>query len=93
MEIISSRYSLFAILSDHPINAHLPPNAPVHLAQGIPESSKYRRISLTQKLSKRLGPCDLVQPVVIGMMYLALIVKAVRSAKVLIKSGSFHTAC
>jgi len=31
-------------------------NAPVHLAQGIPEISKYRNISLTQKLFKRLGP-------------------------------------
>jgi hypothetical protein len=36
----------------------------VHLAQGIPEISKYQGVLLTQNLSKLLGPCDLVQPVV-----------------------------
>ena len=35
----------------------LPSNAPVHMAQGIPGTSKYRNISLTQKVSKWLGPC------------------------------------
>ena len=39
------------------------PNALVHLAPGFPENYKYRIISLTQKLSKQLGPCDLVKPV------------------------------
>jgi len=38
-------------------------NAPVHLAQGFPESSKHRCIPLTQNLLKRRGPFDLVKPV------------------------------
>jgi hypothetical protein len=40
---------LLVVLSTRSI-LHFMPNAPVHLAQGVPETSKYRDLSLTQKV-------------------------------------------